>query len=256
MPSSRASLRKLKVSYVLGFASLFLIPTGILLPNAAGHGSANAQESGPPPQSPEPRPQEPQARKPQAPVSKYDKAIFLKPIPNDQLAFLNQVAGKPSGDAVRDKQFRKLMQTVIPNPMFHYGWDMPLADALDAVLKGSPQPVQIRDGRYVIVSGRSGPYLAGRGFIWIDMHDGVALGGFCFHPTNGEPNAVGHSFFQAGEGKIPRAPSIYRGLEPVVPGIERSARYDTLFHRRHQQKDSAGARRRLLCACGRDDRAL
>jgi len=69
------------------------------------------------------------------------------------------------------------MQTVIPNPMFHYGWDMPLADALDAVLKGSPQPVQIRDGRYVIVSGRSGPYLAGRGFIWIDMHDGVALGG-------------------------------------------------------------------------------
>jgi uncharacterized protein YecT (DUF1311 family) len=187
MPSFRASLRKLKVSYVLEFASLFLIPTGILLPNAAGHGSVDAQESGPLPQSSEPCPQEPQAQQPQAPVSKYDKAIFLKPIPNDQLAFLNQVAGKPSGDAVRDKQFRKLMQTVIPNPMFHYGWDMPLADALDAVLKGSPQPVQIRDGRYVIVSGRSGPYLAGRGFIWIDMHDGVALGGFYFHPTNGEP---------------------------------------------------------------------
>jgi uncharacterized protein YecT (DUF1311 family) len=187
MPSFRASSRKLKVSYVLGFAALFLIPTGILLPNAAGHGSANAQESGPPPQSPEPRPLEPPPQQPPAAVSKYDKAIFLKPIPSDQLAFLNQVVGKLSGDAVRDKQFRKLMKSVIPNPMFHYGWDMPLADALDMVLKGSPQPVQIRDGRYVIVSGRSGPYLAGRGFIWIDMHDGVALGGFYFHPTNGEP---------------------------------------------------------------------
>jgi len=71
--------------------------------------------------------------------------------------------------------------------MFHYGWDMPLADALEKVLTGSPLPVQIRDGRYVMVSGRSGPYLSGRGFMWIDRQDGIALGGFYFHPTNGEP---------------------------------------------------------------------
>jgi uncharacterized protein YecT (DUF1311 family) len=30
-------------------------------------------------------------------------------------------------------------------------------------------------------------YLAGRGFLWIDLQDGIVLGGFYFHPTNGEP---------------------------------------------------------------------
>jgi uncharacterized protein YecT (DUF1311 family) len=64
---------------------------------------------------------------------------------------------------------------------------MPLPDALEMVLKGSTLPVRIRDGRYEMVSGRSGPYLMGRGFIWVDMQGGVVLGGFYFHPTNGEP---------------------------------------------------------------------
>jgi len=86
------------------------------------------------------------------------------------------------------------MHSVIPDCMFHYGWDMPLADALEKVLNGSPLPVQIRDGRYVVVSGRSGPYLAGRGFIWIDLQDGIALGGFYFHPTNGEPTPTVNIF--------------------------------------------------------------
>jgi hypothetical protein len=124
----------------------------------------------------------------------YDKAIFQKPIPADQLAFLNQFDGAPAKDLVRDKQFRKLTHSVIPNCIFHYGRDMPLTDALDMVLNGSTLPVQIREGRYLMVSGRSGPYLAGRGFIWIDLRDGIALGGFYFHPTNGEPTPTSTSF--------------------------------------------------------------
>jgi hypothetical protein len=124
----------------------------------------------------------------------YDPAIFQKPIPSDQLAFLNQFAGATSGDLFRDKQFRKLMHSVIPDCMFHYGRDMPLTDALEMVLKGSSQPVQIRDGRYLMLSGRSGPYLAGRGFIWIDLQEGIALGGFYFHPTNGEPTPTVNVF--------------------------------------------------------------
>ena len=55
------------------------------------------------------------------------------------------------------------------------------------VFEGSRDPVQIRDGRYVTLSGERGPYLRGRGFLWIDMQDGVVLGGFYFTPTNGEP---------------------------------------------------------------------
>jgi hypothetical protein len=124
----------------------------------------------------------------------YDKAIFLNPIPRDQLAFLNQFAGAATKDLVRDKQFRKLMRSVIPNCTFHYGWDMPPSDALDLVLKGSPAPVRIHDGRYVMVPGRGGPYLGGRGFMWIDMQDGIALGGFYFHPVNGEPTPTVNIF--------------------------------------------------------------
>jgi uncharacterized protein YecT (DUF1311 family) len=122
-----------------------------------------------------------------APAPQYDKAIFHDPIPSDQLAFLNHFEGLPSKELVRDKQYRKLMHSVILDCVFHYGWDMPLAEALEKVLTGSPLPVQVHDKRYVMVSGRSGPYLRGRGFMWIDTQDGVALGGFYFHPTNGEP---------------------------------------------------------------------
>jgi uncharacterized protein YecT (DUF1311 family) len=145
--------------------------------------------------SPAPPPQPAgQAQGPQAPVSNYDKAIFQKPIPSDQLAFLKQFDGAPSNDLVRDKQFRKLMRSVLPSCIFHYGRDMPLSDALDMVLKGSTLPVRIRDDRYLLVSGRSGPYLGGRGFIWIDLQDGIALGGFYFHPTNGEPTPTVNIF--------------------------------------------------------------
>src|SRR3984885_8893794 len=114
-------------------------------------------------------------------------AIFQNPIPSDQLAFLNQFDNAPANALIKDKQFRKLMHSVLPDCTFHYGQDMPLADAVDKVIKGSPLPVRIRDGRYLMVAGRMGPYLGGRGFVWIDLQEGIALGGFYFHPTNGEP---------------------------------------------------------------------
>jgi uncharacterized protein YecT (DUF1311 family) len=139
------------------------------------------QEAPPPP---------PQAQQPPIPVPPpppYDKALFENPVPAPALAFLTQFDGAPSGALYRDHQFHKLLNATVPNCMFHYGRDMPLTDALDKVLPGSNVPVQIRDNRYVLVSGERGPYLGGRGFIWIDMQDGIVLGGFFFHPTNGEP---------------------------------------------------------------------
>src|ERR1700736_4931506 len=121
------------------------------------------------------------------PAAQFDKAIFRATISSDQLGFLNNFAGRDSDQAVRDKKYRKLLHNAVPNCVFHYGSDMPLFDALDMVLKGSTLPVQIRKGRYMMVSGGSGPYLSGRGFMWMDMQEGIALGGFYFHPTNGEP---------------------------------------------------------------------
>lgn len=124
----------------------------------------------------------------------YDKAIFQNPVPSAQLAFLNNFSGMESDKAMRDKDFRKLLKDVVPNCTFHYGRDMSILDALDTVIKGSRQPVQIRDGRYVMVSGQNGPFLLGRGFLWFDLKDGIALGGFYFHPTNGEPTPTVNIF--------------------------------------------------------------
>jgi hypothetical protein len=123
----------------------------------------------------------------QAQEAAYDPAIFQKPIPNDQLTFLNQFVGQPSSELFRDKQFRKLMKSFVPDCMYHYGSDMPLEDALERVMSASREPVLLRDGRYVLLSGLRGPYLSGRGFLWIDIQTGIGMGAFFFHPTNGEP---------------------------------------------------------------------
>jgi len=159
-------LPELKGLRVRLFAALVLMAVVILPPDAAA---------------------EPQPQETQPPVLKYDKAIFQNPIPSEQLAFLYHFAGIPANDVVRDKQYRRLMHSVLPDCTFHYGWDMSPSDAFEKVLTGSPLPVQIRDGRYLTVSGRSRPYLRGRGFVWIDLQEGIALAAFYFHPTNGEP---------------------------------------------------------------------
>lgn len=165
-----ALLRTSRCFCVLGCMAFFLSSVDGLV--------AKAQQS---------QPSASQAQALPAPVSNYDKAIFLKPIPGDQLTFLNQLSGVAAKDVLRDKEFRRLMKSFVPDCMFHYGRDMPLSDALKMVFKDSTEQVQIREGRYLVLSGQSGPYLAGRGFLWIDMQDGIGLGGFYFHPTNGEP---------------------------------------------------------------------
>jgi hypothetical protein len=113
--------------------------------------------------------------------------VFQNPIASDQLAFLNDYAGRPATEALKDKRLRALMKAMTPRTEYHYGRDMPLSYAIDMVLEGSKDPVVIRDGRYATVSGSNGPYLRGRGFLWFDLQAGTALGGFYFQPVNGEP---------------------------------------------------------------------
>ncbi len=210
MPCLRASLRRcaLACAGILhalrpASAAVLLVFASVLLARAAGLRPVASQEamspqSGPYAQPPEPPPpaQEPPqaapedaAQIPSVPpnVSHFDKALFQRPIPSDQITFLTQFNGAPSNDLYRDKEFRKLMHSFVPDCMFHYGSDKPLWDALDEAIKGSKTPVEIREGRYVMLSGSMGPFLAGKGFLWIDMQDGIGLGGFYFHPTNGEP---------------------------------------------------------------------
>src|SRR6202041_1035863 len=154
-------LLKMRIFRVLEFAALSLIAYGLLFRAIAQVPIAAPQTSAA-----------------QTPPEPYDRAIFQKTIPSDQLRFLNQFAGQPSKDLFRDKQFRKLMKNFVPDCMYHYGSDMPLDDALDRVFSDSRVPVLIRDNRYVLLVGDKGPYLGGRAFLWIDMQDGIGLGAF------------------------------------------------------------------------------
>lgn len=155
------------VVHMMCLRAFGLLMAGAMVLNAA------AQQSVPSPA--------PDQRTP-APIA----VVFQDRIPAEQLALLKQFEGMPSGKAMKDKQFHEVLRGVVPDCDIHYGWDMPLMEALDAVMEGSKIPVQIRDGRYLIVSGRNGPYLDGRGLIWIDLQQGIGLGGFYFHPPNGE----------------------------------------------------------------------
>ena len=122
---------------------------------------------------------------PASPAQQYVE--FQNPIPPAQLAFLSGYAGHTTKELKKDKQFRALLKLTIPRTEYHYGQDMSLSEAVDEVLDGSPLPVNVRDGRFVTVTGLQGPYLRGRGFLWFDLQQGTALGGFYFTPTNGEP---------------------------------------------------------------------
>jgi uncharacterized protein YecT (DUF1311 family) len=124
---------------------------------------------------------------PTAPPPTPQPAQFQNPIATGRLAFLSSFAGQTTKEVMKDKQFRALMKEAIPRTEYHYGRDMPLSDALEDVLSGSPLPVNVRDGRFATVMGMQGPYLRGRGFLWFDLQEGIALGGFYFTPTNGEP---------------------------------------------------------------------
>ena len=114
-------------------------------------------------------------------------ADFQNPIPAAQLSFLNDYGGRMGNELMKDKRFRELMKQVVPRTTYHYGRDMPLSEAIEYVLKDQPLPVDVREGRYVMVASRGGAYLRGRGFLWFDMQRGIAMGGFFFQPVNGEP---------------------------------------------------------------------
>ena len=128
------------------------------------------------------------AQEPQdAPLPPAPPVEFAGRIPQAQLAFLNDYANQTSKELWKDKRFKALLKQITPRTTYHYGRDMSLSDALEEMLTGSPLPVDVRDGRYVMVTSRGGPILQGRGFVWFDMRDGVGLGGVYFHPVNGEP---------------------------------------------------------------------
>jgi hypothetical protein len=148
-------------------AARLLIAGVVLLANAAAQDTSAA---------PEPQPTPPPA-----------SVVFQNTIPSEQMAFLSDYAGRSTQEIRKDKRFRALMKLTIPRTTYHYGVDMELSAAVDLVLEGPSLPIAVREGRYVTVASYGGPYLDGRGFVWFDIQNGLALGGVYFHPVNGEP---------------------------------------------------------------------
>jgi len=122
-----------------------------------------------------------QAGPPPSPIA------FENTIPLEQLAFLKDYDGKSLKELRKDKRFHKLMSAITPRTEYHYGRDMPLSDAVDETLDGPPLPVDVREGRYVMVGSTTGSLLGGKSFAWFDIQKGIGIGGVYFHPTNGEP---------------------------------------------------------------------
>lgn len=116
------------------------------------------------------------------------ESLFANTIASDQLTFLNGFARRPSDKVLRDGKYRKLMQTVVPAFPIHFRVDdESLAGTLETVLQSVPLPIEIRDGRYAMIASRGTPTLRGKGFVWVDMQEGIAMGGIFFYPRNGEP---------------------------------------------------------------------
>jgi uncharacterized protein YecT (DUF1311 family) len=56
------------------------------------------------------------------------------------------------------------------------------------MLDGAPLPIDVREGRYVMIGSHGGLNIRGRGFVWFDIKEGIGLGGVFFAPINGEPS--------------------------------------------------------------------
>ncbi|MFT4114143.1 hypothetical protein [Silvibacterium sp.] len=167
MPLTRPSLRSFPRRLVL---AVFF---AVMLFASASHGSA--QVMAPPPT---------------LPGLHYNLSLFQPAVPAAELDFLRAYAGKSTKELMHNKQFWKLAEdNFLPHCTFHYGYDRPLTEAFDDVVGGSKMPVTILQDRYlVIASDRTSRMLDGRAMLWIDLQDGIGVGAFYFHPTNGEPS--------------------------------------------------------------------
>lgn len=112
---------------------------------------------------------------------------FGRSIESGELTFLKEYAGRMADDADGKRKVKTLVGMIAPYAPYHFGIDTPLPQVLDVVMLSVPEPIEIREGRYAMISGSRGPNHRGRGFLWVDMREGFALGGIFFDPSNGEP---------------------------------------------------------------------
>lgn len=108
-----------------------------------------------------------------------DDPLFEKPIANDQLTFLNKYDGRASDHVLHDGKYKKIIQTVVPAfPIRFRVDDESLSNTLETVLQSVPLPVEIHDGRYVMIASRGTPTLRGKGFCGLTCRKASPWAGF------------------------------------------------------------------------------
>lgn len=83
------------------------------------------------------------------------------------VAWLLSYEGKSTNELVWDSRTHALVQTRVPAK---------LSRALIEALGGPPDPVFVRDGRYVSLSACAFHACGEKGFLWVDTRSGVGLG--------------------------------------------------------------------------------
>jgi hypothetical protein len=182
MPSFSKRFRRTHLFLV--FAAAALVASIILLQSNATSAQSTAPNSAQPQQSQQP-PQPDEYGGQSTPPD-----VFDKPLAPDKVAFLSSFAGRSSAEVSKDKQFRKFVGMVTPSTLVHVGHDRYLDELFYQGLEAPGRPTQIRDGRYVMISSNGSPQYPVRGFMWVDLQQGDAIGAFYFGPTNGEPTPV------------------------------------------------------------------
>ena len=89
---------------------------------------------------------------------------FRSSFPLISFSFLKDYANQPAKTLLKDKRFHSLMKQAISSTEYHYGRDMSLSEAVETVLDGSMQPVQVRDSRFVLSPAATAPTLAAVAF--------------------------------------------------------------------------------------------
>lgn len=92
--------------------------------------------------------------------------------------------GQPSTRLLEDTQSNSLFGALVPDGLYHYHLDMPLAQAVATLLRGPGEPVELRDGRYLTFSAQAPNDGSARAWIWLDLGRGEGGGALLSHPTN------------------------------------------------------------------------
>lgn len=158
-----------------------------VIPDAAGFSSP----AGEPEQSPAgaaPRPSNPPQTQAAPDLSACGgKITRCTPLELNLIDWLKDYANQTTFEVISDKKFGNMILAATPPAVFHFGADMMLSDAVTLILHGPAFPVQLRDGRYLMISAERSARGGGESFYWFDLQRGMTFGGVFFRPSNGEP---------------------------------------------------------------------